>query len=282
MPERRSARLNYDEMMKLAPIAILALLLAVPVDARQPPAAPPQKPPANATPQKPPASKPRPPAQSSSATTVAIVTVTDEAGAPIPDVRAMLTGLLDRSGSTQSNGVVRFDGLRAGVYRIRLTKDGFTTLEREFEWRAGQPAPAPSVTLTEAPPPPAPPPAPPAPKTNIPPPGKPVSLSLPDFIEKNYISNSQPQKTSPVACSGLAQSVLWQIREPWENRQNETSDTMVYVIGGEGTLRIDGRDMNLVAGHFALVPRGMSYSLLRKGRNPLIVLATLVGEPCQG
>ena len=282
MPERKSARLNYDEMMKLAPIAILALLLAVPVDARQPPAAPPQKPPANATPQKPPASKPRPPAQSSSATTVATVTVTDEAGAPIPDVRAMLTGLLDRSGSTQSNGVVRFDGLRAGVYRIRLTKDGFTTLEREFEWRAGQPAPAPSVTLTEAPPPPAPPPAPPAPKTNIPPPGKPVSLSLPDFIEKNYISNSQPQKASPVACSGLAQSVLWQIREPWENRQNETSDTMVYVIGGEGTLRIDGRDMNLVAGHYALVPRGTSYSLLRKGRNPLIVLATLVGEPCQG
>lgn len=282
MPERKSASLNYDEMMKLAPIAILALLLAVPVDARQPPAAPPQKPPANATPQKPPASKPRPPAQSSSATTVATVTVTDEAGAPIPDVRAMLTGLLDRSGSTQSNGVVRFDGLRAGVYRIRLTKDGFTTLEREFEWRAGQPAPAPSVTLTEAPPPPAPPPAPPAPKTNIPPPGKPVSLSLPDFIEKNYISNSQPQKTSPVACSGLAQSVLWQIREPWENRQNETSDTMVYVIGGEGTLRIDGRDMNLVAGHYALVPRGTSYSLLRKGRNPLIVLATLVGEPCQG
>ncbi len=85
-----------------------------------------------------------------------------------------------------------------------------------------------------------------------------------------------------MACSGLAQSVLWQIREPWENRQNETSDTMVYVIGGEGTLRIDGREMNLVAGHYALVPRGTSYSLLRKGRNPLIVLATLVGEPCQG
>ena len=260
MPERRSARLNYDEMMKLAPIATLALLLAVPINAQEkPPATAAQKPPITTQPptttQKPPAPKPRPPAQSS-ATTVATVTVTDDAGAPITDVRVMLTGLLDRSGSTQTNGVVRFDGLRPGVYRIRLTKDGFTTLEREFEWRAGQPAPAPSVTLTAAPPPPTPPPPPPAPKANIPPPGKPVSLSLPDFIEKNYISNSQPQKTSPVACSGLAQSVLWQIREPWENRQNETSDTMVYVIGGEGTLRIDGREMNLVAGHYALVPRG--------------------------
>ena len=267
--------------MKLAPIATLALFLAVPVSAQEkPPATAPPKPPTT-TPQKPPAPKPRPPAQSSSATTVATVTVTDASGAPISDVRVMLTGLLDRSGSTQTNGVVRFDGLRAGVYRIRLSKDGFTTLEREFEWRAGQPAPAPSVTLTAAaPPPPAPPQPLPAPKPAIPPPGKPVSLSLPDFIEKNYIGNSQPQKTSTVSCSGLAHNVLWQIREPWENRQNDTSDTMLYVIGGEGTLRLDGRDMTMQAGHFATVPRGSSYSLLRRGRNPLIVLATLVGEPC--
>ena len=114
----------------------------------------------------------------------------------------------------------------------------------------------------------------------MPPPGKAVSLSLPDFIEKNYITNSQPQKASQVACSGLAQNVLWQIREPWESRQNDNADTMIYVIGGEGTLRLDGRDMSLQAGHFASVPRGTSYSLLRRGRNPLIVLATLVGEPC--
>jgi hypothetical protein len=275
MSERKPPRLNYDEMMNLAPIAALTLLLAVPMDATQ------QKPPAPAPP-KPPVvtQKPRPPAQSS-ATTVATVTVTDEAGAPLTDVRVMLTGLLDRSGSTQTNGIVKFDGLRAGVYRLRFSKEGYTTLEREFEWRAGQPAPAPSVTLSTAPPPPAPPPTPAPARPSMPSPGKPVSLSLPDFIEKNYITNSQPQKTSPVACSGLAQNVLWQIREPWENRQNDAADTMLYVIGGEGTLRLDGRDSALQAGHFASIPRGSSYSLLRRGRNPLIVLATLVGEPCQ-
>jgi len=282
MLERNAGRLNYDEIMKLAQIAMLSWFLAVPVGAFQ--AAPvPQKPPTNQPPtttQKPPAPRAKPAAQSSSATTVATVTVTDETGAPIPDVRVMLTGLLDRSGSTQTNGVVKFDGLRAGVYRLRLTKEGYTTLEREFEWRASQPAPAPAITLSAAPPPPAPPPAAPAPKATMPPPGKAVSLSLPDFIEKNYITNSQPQKASPVACSGLAQNVLWQIREPWENRQNDNADTMIYVIGGEGTLRLDGRDMNMQAGHFAAVPRGSSYSLLRRGRNPLIVLATLVGEPC--
>lgn len=275
MSERKPPRLNYDEMMNLAPIAALTLLLAVPLDATQ------QKPPAPAPP-KPPVvtQKPRPPAQSS-ATTVATVTVTDQAGAPVTDVRVMLTGLLDRSGSTQTNGIVKFDGLRPGVYRLRFSKEGYTTLEREFEWRAGQPAPAPSVTLSTAPPPPAPPPAPAPARPSMPSPGKPVALSLPDFIEKNYITNSQPQKTSPVACSGLAQNVLWQIREPWENRQNDAADTMLYVIGGEGTLRLDGRDSALQAGHFASIPRGSSYSLLRRGRNPLIVLATLVGEPCQ-
>ena len=262
--------------MKLALLATLTMLLVAPAVAAQ------QKPPVNTTPPKPPVTKPRPPAQSS-ATTVATVTVTDQTGAPIPDVRVMLTGLLDRSGSTQTDGVVKFDGLRAGVYRLRFSKDGFTALEREFEWRPGQPAPAPSVTLSAAPPPPsaaAPPPQ-AAKAVGMPAPGKPVSLSLPDFIEKNYITNTQPQKSSPVACSGLAQNVLWQIREPWENRQNDAADTMLYVIGGEGTLRLDGRDSAIQAGHFASVPRGSSYSLLRRGRNPLIILATLVGEPCQ-
>ena len=51
-------------------------------------------------------------------------------------------------------------------------------------------------------------------------------------------------------------------------------------LGGEGTLRVDGRDMNMMAGSFGIVPRGMSYSLTRRGRNVLIILATLAGEPC--
>ena len=105
-------------LMKLALLATLTMFLAAPATAQQ-------KPPANTTPPKPPVAKPRPPAQST-ATTVATVTVTDQTGAPIPDVRVMMTGLLDRSGSTQTNGVVKFDGLRAGVYRLRFSKDGFT------------------------------------------------------------------------------------------------------------------------------------------------------------
>lgn len=55
---------------------------------------------------------------------------------------------------------------------------------------------------------------------------------------------------------------------------------MLYVIGGEGTLRFDGRDVPLSAGSFAVVPRGTIYAFARRGRNPLIVLAFLAGAPC--
>jgi mannose-6-phosphate isomerase-like protein (cupin superfamily) len=114
----------------------------------------------------------------------------------------------------------------------------------------------------------------------LPPPGKAVTLSMPDFIEKNFIGGSQPQKVSSVGCSGLANTQLWQIREPWNDREHAASDALLYVVGGEGTLRLDGRDSTLQAGTFASVPRGMNYSLTRRGRNPLIVLATIVGEAC--
>jgi mannose-6-phosphate isomerase-like protein (cupin superfamily) len=258
--DRISSGVKYHAAMKLALIATLPLLLVMPSDALA------QRKPAAAAP---------------TATTTATITVTDLSGAPLTDVRVTLTGSLDRSGSTQTNGSIKFDGIRPGVYRLRFMRDDFMTLEREIEWRAGQPAPNFSIALSPAPKMAAPPPPEPSKGTmTMPPPGKPVSVALPDFIEKNYITNTQPQKTSQVGCGGLAQNVLWQIREPWENRTHAGADAMLYVIGGEGTLRLDGRDTPMQAGHFASVPRGSSYSLLRRGRNPLIIFATLVGEPC--
>lgn len=258
-PDEQACRcLKYHAAMKLALIATLPLLFGMPLDAAA------QRKPAPAPP---------------TASTTATITVTDLSGAPVPDVRVTLTGSLERSGSTQTNGTVKFDGLRQGVYRLRFMNDDFMTLEREIEWRAGQPAPNASVALSPAPK-PAPPPLPEPKSPPPPPPGKPMSVALPDFIEKNYITNTQPQKVSVVGCSGLAENVLWQIREPWENRQHAGADAMLYVIGGEGTLRLDGRDTQMQAGHFASVPRGSSYALVRRGRNPLIVFATLVGEPC--
>jgi mannose-6-phosphate isomerase-like protein (cupin superfamily) len=56
---------------------------------------------------------------------------------------------------------------------------------------------------------------------------------------------------------------------------------MLYVVGGEGTLAMSGRDITLGAGTLAVIPHGTSYSLTRRGRAPAIyILATLSGPPC--
>ena len=254
--------------MKLAPLAMLpliALTTAVPLSAQ---------------------TKPRTtaPAQTGAPTT-ATVTVTDQSGAPIADVRVDLTGSLDRSGSTQSNGTVRFDSMRPGIYRLRFEKEGFVTLGTRGRGtcraaaagpvgRAHRRAPSASSAARTS--------TPPEKTAAMPPPGKSLSLNVPDFIERNFITNNQPQKVTPVSCSGWSSTVLWQIREPWDNRQHANQDLTIYVVGGEGTVRLDGRDVPLQAGSFVQVPRGSTYSLSRRGRNPVLIsLATLVGEPCQ-
>jgi hypothetical protein len=170
---------------------------------------------------------------------------------------------------------------------VRFSKEGFITFERELTWRAGTAGPEFAVTLNRAPePPPAPAPPPPAPEKkkepapSLPPPGTPKSLSLLDFIEKNFISTREPQKENLVGCSGVGQAMLWQIRDPWTGREHVSADAMIYVVAGDGTLRMGDREVNLTNGSFAVVPRGTSYGFTRRGRNPLIVLAVLAGAPC--
>ena len=220
-------------------------------------------------------------------TTTALLFITDGSGRPIEGVTVTLTGPVDREAKSPAEGPTRVLGVRAGTYRMRFAREGFYTFEKELVWRAGTPAPELSITLNAAPPPPPPPAPAPAPKPvvvepKLPPPGQPKTMSLPDFIEKNFISAKENQKESLVGCSGVGQSLLWQIREPWDGRQHPAADAMIYVVGGEGTLKLGGSDVSLTAGSFAVVPRGTTYGFVRKGRNPLIVLAVLAGAPCAG
>ncbi len=203
---------------------------------------------------------------------------------------------MDREVKTPPDAGLRVTGLRSGTYHARFARDGFSTFEREIRLRgsdeievklaaAPPPPPPPTPTADERAPAPAPPPAPapaPAPTTagKLPPPGTPKTMSLPDFIEQNFISGREAHKESIVGCSGLEQAVLWQVREPWDGRQHESADAMLYVIGGEGGIKIDGREFSVTAGSFAVVPRGTPYGFTRRGRNPLIVLAILAGAPC--
>ena len=259
-------------------LLILTLLQVAPPPAKTQPPSPTSPPPAAQT------SKPKP-RPASGATTTAVFFITDPGGASIEGVDIRLMGPVDREATSPFSGPTRVQGLRAGTYRVRFTKDGFITFEKELIWRAGTAAPEVAITLNPAPEPPAPPPAPVPAKTEpatpkLPPPGTPKSIPLIDFIEKNLISNKEPQKENLIGCSGVGQALLWQIRDPWTGRQHESADVTVYVIAGEGTLRLGDRDVSVTNGSFAGVPRGTTYGVTRRGRNPLIVLAVLAGAPC--
>lgn len=259
---------------------MVALLLLTLLQTAQPPAKP-ATPPASPAPATQ-APRPRP---SSAATTTALLFITDNAGAPIEGVTVSVTGPVDREVTSPASGPTRIAGLRAGTYRVRFTHEGFITFEKEIAWRRGTAAPEITVTLNAAPEPPRAPEPPPAPKPEaaaprLPPPGTPKTMPLIDFIEKNLISNREPQKQNEIGCSGVGQALLWQIRDPWTGRQHEGADGMVYVIAGEGSLRLDDRDVRVTNGSFAVVPRGTTYGFTRAGRNPLIVLAVLSGAPC--
>jgi hypothetical protein len=258
---------------------MVTLLLLTWLQAAPAQPAPPAQPPARTQPA-------RPRAQAAAATTAMNFTVTDGVGAVLEGVTVSLIGTADRKGQTTVEGRLRLLNVPAGTYRARFEREGFHTFEKEITWRAGMTAPAMVVTLNAAPPPPPPPPPPPAepatPEFTLPPPSAPKSLALLDYIERNFISGKEPHKENLVGCSGLGQSLLWQVRDPWNDREHPSADAMMYIIGGEGTLQMDGRDVNLAAGSFAVVPRGTGYSFARRGRNPLIVLAFLAGAPCAG
>jgi mannose-6-phosphate isomerase-like protein (cupin superfamily) len=215
----------------------------------------------------------------------ASLVVTDLAGEPASGVHVVLSGAVSREGSTGRDGGLRFQGLRPGTYRLRFESPDFITMEREVAVKAGAPLDL-EVALSrvsEKPvvPPPAPVPAPAAPREGAPVVSNPNAavdlLSLPDWIEKNLIGRSDSQRETVVGRAPGATALVVQVRDPIKDRVRSDADEMIYVIAGEGVLHSKGRDYMLDAGALAIVPRGVVYSLERRGRNPLIALS-IVGK----
>lgn len=208
------------------------------------------------------------------------VTVTNLEGKTLPDVWVKASGPVNREAATDENGIVTFRNMTAGTYRLRFEHDDFVTLERDVT-QAGRALPV-NVALNAAPPkaeaalPPAPAPAPAGPA--LPPAGPPTFVSIPDFFEKNYLG-SAPSQTSLVGCVPGMTTQLLQLRDPLGEHVHAAVDELLYVVGGEGTHRISGRDIPLSAGVLATVPRGTSHSITRRGRNPIVVLS-ITTEPC--
>jgi quercetin dioxygenase-like cupin family protein len=105
-------------------------------------------------------------------------------------------------------------------------------------------------------------------------------LSLSDFIEKNLIAR-EPMKQSQLGCSGVQRSVLLQVRDPLPEQTDDQLDQTLYVVAGQGTLKLGGREHPLNASTFAIIPRGTPYGLTRgRGNTPLIVLLSRANEAC--
>ncbi|HVH27916.1 MAG TPA: carboxypeptidase regulatory-like domain-containing protein [Vicinamibacterales bacterium] len=264
----------------------LALVLVASTSSAQAPTPPATPAPAPAAPprQTPPAATPaRRPTPAPSRAGIAI-TVTNARGATLAGVDVEVLGVSDRSGSTNESGQVSFVGMQAGTYRLRFSGDEVITFEREIVVRAGQTTSA-DVTLNPAPmPEPAPPPpaAAPAPTPSpVGPAGKPQTLTIVDLIERELIGNGEPRRETLVACSGNTRTTLVQLNENQPDRRYDTAEVAYYVVAGEGAVRISARDMTIGASSFVSLPRGTTHSLTRRGRRPLILLATLSGAPCE-
>jgi mannose-6-phosphate isomerase-like protein (cupin superfamily) len=273
--------------MKLVSSALAFIVFAAFSSAQTPPPAAPK--PATQ------AARPRPKPQSIQ------VTVRDQAGTPIPFAHVVVTGEVSRTMLTNADGVATLQALPDGTYRLRFERDGFMALERDLTVRAGQTRDF-EVQLTKIAE-PAPPPAAHAPEPTTPaaaaptpaaPSGPPVTLSIPGFLDKNFISGREPLKESVLGCTAGATTRLLQLREPIATHTHD-QDEIIYVIAGDGAVRMrpsngpgnaapgDSHDeANVVAaGSLSIVPRGVAHSIERRGKNPLIVLSTLAGAPCQ-
>jgi mannose-6-phosphate isomerase-like protein (cupin superfamily) len=210
------------------------------------------------------------------------IQVSDTVGAPLGGTMVTASGPVSREGQTAPDGTIQLINLRAGTYRLRFEREGSITLEREVTVRAGE-SPTIDIALAAAPPPPkAPEPvAPPPPTATLGPPGEPKITPVPLFLEKNFIGGREARKESALGCAATGTGTLHQLRDTWAAHTHDDADEWIYVVAGEGVLRLPGSEQRLQAGTFSLVPHTISHTLVPQGRNPLIVISVLSGPACK-
>jgi mannose-6-phosphate isomerase-like protein (cupin superfamily) len=199
------------------------------------------------------------------------IRVTDRSGAPLTAVHVTVQGLSSRQGKTDAAGCVTFDNMRAGKYILRAERDTFVTLEKEFTVVAQRPTTI-AAALTPAA-------LPARAAAAIPLSGAPKTLSIPDLAERQLIGR-EAVKESPIGCSGATDARLIQIREPLATHAHADADETLYVVAGEGTLRIGDEDRRVSPGWFSIIPHGTAHAISRSGRNPIILVSVLNGQPC--
>jgi mannose-6-phosphate isomerase-like protein (cupin superfamily) len=213
------------------------------------------------------------------------IIVTDMSGAAIRNIRVQAVGPIERSGTTDGTGQLRIAGMPAGTYRLRFSGDAVVEFEREVVVKGGpntdvdvslRPAPPPVVVTVPAP---APAPAPAPLSTRTGPVGQPQTLSVTDLVTKTFLEGSR--KEVLLSCSANTRTTLVQLSADQPERLYDMADVTYYVIGGEGAVRMSGRETEIKLDSFVSVPRGVGHTIIRRGRRPLIVVTQLSGEPCE-
>jgi mannose-6-phosphate isomerase-like protein (cupin superfamily) len=210
------------------------------------------------------------------------LTVSDANGGTIENVHVEVTGPMARTGETNQAGQVNFPGLPAGTYRLRFTGDDVVAFEREATLRGGQVTPV-QVTLTRVEPKKeVPPPAAPAakPAAAVGPVGSPQWGSLTDLAKKAQQSKP-PRHDVLLACSGNSRSTLLVLTEDQSQRVYDDAEATYFVLEGQGIVTIGDRPGEVSSGSFVSVPRGMAYTVTRRGNKPLVLLWVLSGAKCE-
>jgi Carboxypeptidase regulatory-like domain/Cupin domain len=223
----------------------------------------------------------------------AVVIVRDRDGSPVPGVKVTATGPVNQQATTGRDGTASLGTLRDGIYRLRFERDEFIPFEREVTIRGRQAEPF-EVWLSAAPPPPEPPPAPPPPPAPAPAPpppafssvadaptGPPVIVSIPEFLDKNYIGGREPLKESVLGCLADSTTRMLQLRDGVVEHTHTDLDEILYVVAGEGGIRVRGQSSPLVAGSLSIIPHGQPHAIDRRGKNPLMILSILSGTSCR-
>jgi mannose-6-phosphate isomerase-like protein (cupin superfamily) len=207
------------------------------------------------------------------------ILVSDAEGKPVGDVLVTLTGVVSRTSRTERGRTV-FENLPSGQYKLRFEKPGYVPLDHDVTGRGAKPI---DITITlEAEPVEPPKPVEPAP----PPPPAPVAetrmvvLDMPAFIEKNYVGRAAG-KTTPMGCATGGSSTLLQINEPLAQHTHDDADEFLYVIAGQGTARLSGREESLGPAVFLMVPRGMAHTIIAGPKKPLVMMSIRTGAGCR-
>lgn len=203
-----------------------------------------------------------------------VINVSNPAGAPVGEVSVTLSGPASRSTRTERGRAV-FEGIPAGLYRMRFEKTGYIPLEREVTGRGSAPIDV-KVTLNPLPGPP------PAPVPGLPPPpvsAKFVVLDMPAYIERNYVAKA-PERMTTMACGQGGSATLVQINVALVEHTHADADEFVYVVAGEGSVRLGQRLEPLGPGVFMMIPRGTAHAFAVGSKKPLVFVSTRAGDRC--